>query len=137
MSDEKFSTLHLAPLEDGKRWILLSDYSYRSITVPCGFVTDFASVPNAFAGIVRRWGKHGPGAVVHNYLYWEQPYSRKMCDLIFLSIMLRCNVKRGRAFMIYYSVRLFGWYYWNEDKQFKQTYKENRYRRRRGDDEKI
>lgn len=115
-----FSQLKVSPLWDGKSWILLEDFSYHSIVVPAGFITDFASVPVAFTWFIRRWGKHGFASIIHNWLYWEQPYSRKFCDLVFLSGMLNTNTKCGRAYLIYYCVRLFGWFWWVDNRKLKR-----------------
>lgn len=115
-----FNQLKVSPLWDGKCWVLLEDFTYYRIRVPAGFITDFASVPGILTWAVRRWGKHGFAAIIHNWLYWEQPYSRKMCDLIFLSGMLNANVKCGRAYLIYYCVRSFGWFWWKDNYKLKR-----------------
>jgi hypothetical protein len=61
---------------DGRRWIVLQGFTYRLgspdgpefITIPRGFVTDFASMP---LGIVFKspGGKWDKPAVVHDALY--------------------------------------------------------------------
>ncbi len=46
-------TLIVSPIPDGRRWVIRSDFGYdvgeegssKSINVPTGFITDFASVP--------------------------------------------------------------------------------------------
>jgi Protein of unknown function (DUF1353) len=45
--------LEVTPLRDGTNWLLLKDFPYKdemekTINVPAGFVTDFASIPRLF-----------------------------------------------------------------------------------------
>jgi len=85
---------------DGKRWIIRSDFGYdvggegsgETINVPVGFKTDFASVPRFLWGIIPRWGKYGNAAVVHDFCYWQQYYTRKRADEIFLEGMTVLDV---------------------------------------------
>lgn len=101
------SPLIVSPMPDGVRWKLEksfqyhvgSRYSRHVISVPEGFVTDFASVPQLIitvlgavgilvahflnmdwllllgivivllAATMPRWGKYGKAAVLHDYLY--------------------------------------------------------------------
>ena len=76
----------------GGQWILLSEFVYEVgekgsgdvINVNIGFHTDFASIPRPLWVFLPRWGKYGNAAVIHDYLYWEQPRSRKDSDDILL-----------------------------------------------------
>lgn len=88
-------SLIVSPLSDGQTWVLLKDFGYdvkeegsgEVIDVPVGFKTDFASVPRIFWAILPRWGRYGNAAVIHDYCYWSQTYSRKVSDQIFLEAM--------------------------------------------------
>ena len=47
------------------------------IVVPKGFVTDFASILQAFWALgLSPHGQYSRAAVVHDYLYWSQSCSR-------------------------------------------------------------
>ena len=64
------------PFSDGMHWIVRQPLTYTigvsqdSVTVPAGFVTDFASIPQALQSIIRANGPYILPAVVHDYLYW-------------------------------------------------------------------
>lgn len=53
---------------------------YAAVTVPKGFVTDFASIPRPFWSALRPDGEYAYAAVVHDYLYWTQTRSREEAD---------------------------------------------------------
>jgi hypothetical protein len=82
------------------------------ITVPIGFITDFASVPRFIWPIISPIDTHAKAAVIHDYCYEYAPYSRKMCDLIFLEGMIVLNVPYWKRQFMYKFVRLCGWYNW-------------------------
>jgi hypothetical protein len=85
----------------------------RIIDVPQGFETDFASVPRLFWRIVPPWGRYSPAAVVHDFLYHTGKVSRKKADGIFLELMAKLAVPLWKRFLMYWAVRLFGWFAWN------------------------
>lgn len=85
----------------------------RIIDVPQGFETDFASVPRLFWRIVPPWGRYSPAAVVHDYLYHTGKVSRKKADGIFLELMAKLAVPLWKRYVMYWAVRLFGWFAWN------------------------
>lgn len=53
------------------QWMLLHPLTWRGtdwcITVPQGFVTDFASIPRPFWALWPRSGRWNPAAVIHDY----------------------------------------------------------------------
>lgn len=116
--------LIVSPLPDGKRWITRSEFSYDvgykgsgdTITVPVGFVTDFASIPRIFWMLLPTWGKYGNAAVIHDYLYCTKERSRKEADDIFYEGMLVLGTKKITAKVIYLAVRLFGQSAYNSNK---------------------
>lgn len=57
--------------------------SFKSVNVPKGFVTDFASVPPIFCQFLPHDGKYTYPAIVHDYLYWVQDRPRETADEIF------------------------------------------------------
>lgn len=120
--------LLVSPMADGKRWIIRSDFGYdvseegsgETINIPVGFMTDFASVPRLLWGMIPRWGKYGNAAVVHDYCYWEQYYTRKRSDEIFLEGMIILDVGPILRRLIFYSVRWFGFLAWRKNKRQKE-----------------
>lgn len=86
------------------------------ITVPEGFPTDFASVPRIFWSILPPDGQYAQSAVLHDFLYSVQKYSRKRCDQIFLESMKVLKVSLWRRAIIYRAVRMFGWLAWKMQK---------------------
>ena len=81
------------------------------ITIPKGYVTDFASLPKFilrwFKPADDRWAK---AALLHDYACSTHSYSRAMCDLIFLEAMLVLGTPWWIAQMFYRSVTLFSVY---------------------------
>ena len=127
------SQLVVTPMPDGRKWKLFlpftyhigSRYSDNSISVPIGFVTDFASVPWPLWAWLPSWGKYGKAAVLHDWMYsgkvfrteLDPPYyyfhgTRKEADDIFNEAMLVGGTKKWRAEIMYYFVRIFGIFSW-------------------------
>jgi hypothetical protein len=92
-----------------------------SITIPDGFVTDFASIPRPLWPILRPDGRYAFAAVFHDYLYYrhrerhDMRFTRKHADRILLEIMERQGVCKGQRWAIYAGVRLGGRRYWGPD----------------------
>lgn len=111
---------------DGKNWIVQEPFSYRVgssnsneiITVPIGYITDFASIPRIFWFIIGHPSeKYGKAAVIHDLLYTNHIYSRKRSDEIFYEAMGVLKVKLWKRKVIYRAVRMFGyWSYKNAGK---------------------
>ena len=85
-------------------------------TIPAGFKCDGASIPRAF------WRIIGPPisceyideAIIHDYLYRFQPVPRAVADRDFFDRLKKPRM-RLRRWLIYLSVRLFGWIAWNKN----------------------
>jgi hypothetical protein len=120
--------LVVTPMSDGKTWIILSDFGYEVgapgsgdvVSVPIGTYTDFASIPRPLWAIFPKWGKYGNAAVVHDWLYWDQPRSRREADDIFLEGMEILEVPKWKRRTIYYAVRWFGCFAWRSNKKKRQ-----------------
>ena len=84
-------------------------------TVPIGFITDLASIPRLFRSIISKIGRHLRAAVVHDWLYVEQPdgISRADADGVFRRIMREDEVGWFERWAMWSAVRSFGWIYWN------------------------
>jgi len=106
------------PFAEGDNWMLVEDMHYQVlntellITVPAGFVTDFASIPPALRSAIAPVGRHGKAAVVHDFLYWEQRCSRAEADLIFRLAMWESDVDPVTSKQIYDAVRVGGQAAW-------------------------
>jgi hypothetical protein len=87
-------------------------FQIGKVTVPAGFATDFASVPRAFWRIIPPWGKYNRAAVVHDWIYSENRFSRKAADWIFLDLMRRLGVSWWKRTVMYRAVRVGGWVTW-------------------------
>jgi len=106
-----------------------------SITVPAGFLTDFASVPKrvpltwvpkwfktalpSWLGWVGRigiplwsifppWGRHNKAAVLHDWLYRGKIVDRFLADAIFRYVMKELKVPFWKRVVMFYAVRFGG-----------------------------
>lgn len=106
---------------------LLEDLTYHRvtgevITIPRGFVTDYASVPRLLWNIIPPHGPAAKPAVIHDFLYSKQGdignghpvRSRLECDLIFLEVMSLLGFKLWKRRAMYRGVRIGGWYGWRK-----------------------
>ena len=87
---------------------------YAAVTVPKGFVTDFASIPRAFWKRLRPDGEYTYAAILHDYLYWMQRRSRQEADEIFNFAMEDLEIGGLTRATIYNAVRVFGGGAWDE-----------------------
>lgn len=113
----------LEPLDvryiDGRQWLLLSAFMFASkrierlITVPAGFVTDFASIPKPLWNLLPPTGSYGKAAVLHDYLYRTKgACSRGDADGVLLEAMEALGVGWWTRSIIYSGVRVGGhWSY--------------------------
>ena len=112
--------LIVTPYPDGKTWRLTEEFDFaigaensgKTVDVPKGFATDFASVPSLLWFILPKWGKYGNAAVIHDYLYYDQSTSRFEADKIFLEGMIVLDVPLWQRFCLYTGVRIGGWWPW-------------------------
>ena len=109
---------------DWRRWRLRHAMTYevgaegsgRTITVPRGFTTDGASIPQFLWGILPAWGRYSRAALIHDYGYAclregrphpEMP-TRRAADAVFHEAMLVCGVSRPVAWLMWAAVRIGG-----------------------------
>lgn len=117
----------VSPFPDGKRWVLVSKLNYDvgckgsgyTIIVGNGFITDFASVPRLLWLFMSCWGIYGNGAVIHDWLYWQQYTSRREADAIFLEAMTVLKTPKFKKFILYRAVRWFGAIAWHRNARLK------------------
>ena len=93
--------------------LVLADDDQRTIVVPTGFVTDFASIQvlhNAFLfvlfALVSGYGNYS--ATVHDFLYSEGQVSRKEADAVLYRALRAEGVARWRAYLFWLGVRIGG-----------------------------
>lgn len=84
--------------------VYISQLLDRTIRVPKGFRTDFASVPRLpLAYLLTGDQVHAP-AVVHDYLIRKGRLERQLCDKIFLEAMEADKVPKWRRYLMYWAV---------------------------------
>jgi hypothetical protein len=93
--------------------------AYRAVTVPEGFVTDFASIPRIFWSALRPDGLYTYPAIVHDYLYWEQNVSRDAADAILKYGMEDFRINTATVAAVYNAVRTFGNSAWQNNARLK------------------
>ena len=80
-----------------------------TIIAPCGFETDFASIPKRLRGWIdndESWLVRP--AVLHDWLYSEGRLPRARCDRILYRAALAEGAPRLAAWTVWAAVRLFG-----------------------------
>jgi len=78
------------------------------VTVPAGFVTDYASVPRAPLTYWLFGGIGDEAAVVHDFLYEKGLVPRDMADKVYGEALAACGVPAWRRGPMVLAVRLFG-----------------------------
>jgi hypothetical protein len=77
-----------------------------TVTVPKGFITDLATVPRIFWGIIPTHGRHDLAVIVHDYLL-TQGWDRKEGDKELFYFLKQSNVNPIKSVLIYGCVRLY------------------------------
>ena len=104
---------------DADVWTLAQDYvretSIGTITVPAGFKTDLASVPNQVWHAWPKFGKWTGAAVIHDFLYRTQPngISRTEADQVFRDLLKADGVPYGTVRLFYRMIQEFGGRAWD------------------------
>lgn len=115
------------PFGDGENSVVMSDLRYQVgttrfvITVPIGFVTDFASTPRAIWAVLPPFGQYQLGAVVHDFLYWDQGCTREEADALLRAAMAESRVEPLKRDAIWQAVRRGGESAWTKNASEKQA----------------
>ena len=115
------TVLIVSPFADGSFWhtraplVWVSRVSGRSVTVPSGFVTDFASIPAIVWPLLPKWGKYGLASVVHDYLYAVGRGERSDADAALLDAMQDLRERSWRDSLIEGALRLAGGGAWRNN----------------------
>ena len=97
------------------RWKLLAPFEYyldepggEKVVVPINFITDGLSIPKfALTIIGGHWDGQAPqAAVIHDFLYQDQRYTRKKTDQIFLESMKILGVSWWKRRTMWLAVRI-------------------------------
>jgi len=125
----------LSPLDvrfiDGHDWEVRAPFEYHlghddgdeCVSIPAGFVTDFASIPRGLWNVLPPTGPYGKAAVVHDWLYQRRRIvnhrtglarlvERGEADRILNEGMAVLGVGRFTRWMVYSGVRMGGWKPW-------------------------
>ena len=117
MSILLLSPLIVKRLPDGRRELLYSlviEIDGVKFTVPSGTVTDYSSIPQPFAWLMR-WSRVDIAGVVHDYLYQTGLLSRKEADHIWRQVARAGQTRANavQAWLGYAGLRIGGWVTWN------------------------
>jgi hypothetical protein len=102
-------------------WKLQDDFSYENdyikVVVKSGFTTDGASIPKVLWSIVGNPLEDDllKPAIIHDGMYALMQLPRLTCDKLLKEMLLFNGVSKVKAYLIYYSVRLFGLSNWRKD----------------------
>jgi hypothetical protein len=90
-----------------------SDVLGRALSVPAGFKTDLASIPQVFWRVLPPVGKYDAAAVVHDFLYQHNGVTRAQADATLSEAMAVLGTPSWQRAIIYAGVRVGGWVVWN------------------------
>lgn len=111
--------------EDGVHATLLCPLSYTTqdgwdITVPAGFVTDYASIPRGLYWLIPPRGKYNRPAIIHDWLYQHapvdartgRPCTQARADHILREACENVDDRFTQRWAIYLGLRVGGWLTW-------------------------
>lgn len=108
---------------DGRgTWSLLSVFMYESdvlgktVVVPAGFVTDFASVPRVPVAFLLAGDSGHEAAVIHDWLYYTHEVTRSQADAAFREALV-AGGESWRSWLMWAAVRLGGGFSWDSSGQ--------------------
>lgn len=121
--------IHVRYLEEDPekpdRWVVTQPIHYQTligeITIPAGYVTDFASVPTLLWGIFPPIGRHNRGSVLHDYWYDNRlgetelgpELARRLADLEYWHRLTAVEPhNRIRNWLMWKACRWFGGPWW-------------------------
>ncbi len=114
------------PSGNNRAFVLLEPMTYQigdtraSITVPAGFVTDYASIPRGLWSLYSPHDQYSRAAIVHDYLYWSQLCTRAQADNLFMIAMKESDVPAVTRAIVYSGVHEGGQSSWDENGKQRQ-----------------
>lgn len=121
----KFLTVLVVEEMDDDVWKVAHTLVYNSdivgpVSVPAGFVTDFASVPRLPLAYLLAGNTAHEAAVIHDYLYQTHPCTKSQADRTFREAMGVTGIPTWRKNLMYAAVTVAGWpSWWSGPKRFK------------------
>jgi len=114
------SKVQVTPIDNGVFQLnerIVVDVDGKLITIPSGFVTDFASIPRVFWAVDSPFDiKTITPSILHDYMYGcPNGYSREKIDSIFHSALIDNLVNPVKAYAYWLAVRIGGHSYFNKD----------------------
>lgn len=90
-----------------------SDVAEKTLTIPVGFVTDFASIPVALSSVFGDIGQRA--SLPHDFEYSKKgSLPRDVADAVLKEACLVSGVSSIKANAIYAGVRAFGWMFFRK-----------------------
>jgi len=123
-----FTTTFKGELIGKNLWKVFEPFEYHVgsypsnevITVPVGYITDFASVPRVFWPLISPIDNHAKAGALHDFLYTEGKHTRKECDKIFKEALIVLETKPWKVWCMYKFCRWFGWWKWYKERQLEK-----------------
>lgn len=101
-------------------WMLREDMAWEIgntgefIIVPAGFVTDFASIPQALWSLgLTPYDQYSRAAIIHDWLYWTQVCTKAQSDRLLVIAMKESAVGTFDEFAVYKGVQVGGAKAWS------------------------
>jgi hypothetical protein len=103
--------------DGGHSWFPNPGQDLPAVTVPPGFCTDLASIPQVFWSLgFPHTGRYAYAAIVHDFLYWTQTTTQLVADDVFLASMEDTQVDWAKRYALYGVLRAgFGRVAWNNN----------------------
>jgi Protein of unknown function (DUF1353) len=105
-----------------KHWVLMKDMDYKigdtgvKITVPAGFVHDYASVPRIFHSVgLSPHDSFSRAAIIHDWLFWSQGCRPDQANRLMVLAMKESGVPRLKIELIYRALALVGRFAWHDN----------------------
>jgi len=122
MADTKtvphFPTYTVSPSSGAMVAVPITYYDSRlpggKLAISVGTRTDGASIPRPFRWIIGQplTPKFWRASLIHDYLYANRIGSQKDADDIFLDLLKKDGVGKIRCYLMWASLRGFGWIWW-------------------------
>jgi len=98
-----------------RKSLLYSDYVGVIINIPKGFLTDFASTPKFLHSFFPPTDlDYILSAILHDYLYFSNYFTRLESDIIFLQAMKLQGCPWWKRKAVFNGVRIGGWKAWQK-----------------------
>jgi hypothetical protein len=93
-----------------------SKHVLGEILIPKGFICDGSSIPKVAWWLTGHplQGSNGPAGFMHDLLYQQQRFSRKVCDLLYKEAQEDFGDPKWKIEVGYRILRIFGGFAWEE-----------------------